>query len=99
MSKQPKKRWVHHVMATSFALSLPQGIFTGSAKDIARGLKQSAEASTMRKGSPFQSAMSMLNFYINRAGKNLKPHDKARLERAKNELRKLYGREPKRLIK
>ncbi len=93
--KKKKKLWVRHVMETSNALSLPEGVFQWSAKDIAKGLKESAEASTRRKGTPLQSAMSMLNFYINRAGKNLKPKDKLRLEKAKNELRKLFGREPK----
>ncbi len=90
-----KKRWVKQVMETSFALALPEGIFTWQPKKIAQGLKESAEASSMRKGTPFQSAMSMLTFYINRAGKNLKPKDKARLEKAKKELRTLFGREKK----
>jgi Protein of unknown function (DUF3175) len=56
-------------------------------------LKHSAEASKRRKGTPFQSAMSMLNFYINRAGKNLSPHRKAILEKAKGELRHAFRRD------
>jgi len=62
---------------------------------IAASLKKSAEASHKRKASPFQSAMSMLNFYENRAGKNLSKKEKAPLEKAKNKLRKLFGREEK----
>ncbi len=62
------------------------------ARCIARSLKRSAEASTRRKGTPLQSAMSMLNFYINRAGKTLDPKQKKMLERAKDELRALFGR-------
>ena len=60
---------------------------------IARSLKRSAEASARRKGTPYQSAMSMLNFYVNRAGRNLSGERRRALERAKVELRKLFGRE------
>ena len=74
----------------SFALDLEEGVFTwNSPRKIAESLKRSAEASSRRKGGPFQSAMSMLNFYINRAGKNLKPEKRAILEKAKEELNKL----------
>lgn len=61
-------------------------------KKIAQSLKRSAEESTRRKAKPFQPAMSMLNFYINRAGKNLKPERKKILEKVKVELRKVFGR-------
>jgi uncharacterized protein DUF3175 len=80
-------------MKRSDALDLERGVFTkGSARQIASSLKRSAMRSTRRKGTPYQSAMSMLNFHINRAGKDLTATQKARLERAKGELRKLFGR-------
>jgi hypothetical protein len=77
----------------STALDLERGVFTlKDPKKIAASLKRSAEASTRRKAEPFRSAMSMLVFYINRAGRNLKEADRARLERAKHELRKAFGK-------
>jgi hypothetical protein len=83
-------------MATSDALDLEKNIFRArDPKQIAASLKRSAERSKRRKGTPFQSAMSMLNFYINRAGKNLPAIEKRKLERAKAELRRQFGREPK----
>ncbi|MER3423424.1 MAG: hypothetical protein C4293_09535 [Nitrospiraceae bacterium] len=91
-----KKRryWSGAVMKHSHALDLEPGIFTSpSPHNIAASLKRSAEASKRRKGTPYQSAMSMLNFYINRAGKTLSARRKRILERAKTELRKLFGRE------
>lgn len=94
MPEKKDKRWVKHVMETSFTLTLPEGLFTRSAKEIAQGLKEAAEQAET-SGTKFQSAMSMLNFYINRAGKNLREIDRARLERAKVELRKLFGKEKK----
>ncbi len=85
------KNWSGEVTKHSIALDLETGIFTwNDPKKIAKSLKNSAENSTRRKGTPFQSAMSMLNFYINRAGKNLKPEKRNILEQAKAELRKLY---------
>jgi hypothetical protein len=90
------KKWSAKVTETSDALDLKQEIF--KSKDpgkVAESLKHSADESHRRKGSPFQSAMSMLNFYINRAGKNLTKTQKKPLESAKNKLRKLYGREEK----
>ena len=88
-----KKNWSGKVTKSSFALDLEEGIFTWSdPKKIALSLKKSAEQSTRRKAPPFMSAMSMLNFYINRAGKNLKPQRKRVLEQAKVELRKLFKR-------
>ncbi len=90
-SKTKKKNWSDYVTKHSFALSLEDGVFTwDDPRKIAESLKKSAEASSRRKGTPFQSAMSMLNFYLNRAGKNLKPARKRILEQAKTELRKLF---------
>jgi hypothetical protein len=83
-------------METSDALDLERGVFRGSdPRRIARSLKRSAERSRRRKAEPFRSAMSMLNFYINRAGKKLSPGRKRVLGRAKNELRRAFGRATK----
>lgn len=85
--------WSREVMKKSFALDLEPGVFTwNDPKKIAMSLKKSAETSLRKKTAPFQSAMSMLNFYINRAGKNLKPAQKRVLEQAKTELRKLFAK-------
>lgn len=90
-SKAQPKRWSKHVMETSNALDLDQGVFTwDDPRHIARSLKRSAERSQRRKSSPYRSAMSMLTFYINRAGKQLPQKQRARLEAAKDELRALY---------
>ncbi len=89
---KPKKYWSGDVTRRSNALDLDKDVFTW--KDphkIALSLKRSAETSARRKAHPFQSAMSMLNFYINRAGKNLPASRKKVLDRAKEELRKLYN--------
>lgn len=92
--KAAPKRWSQHVTETSNALDLEGGVFHWSdPKRIARSLKQSAEASKRRKTSPFQSAMSMLNFYINRAGSGLPAKQKRVLDQAKVELRKAFGRD------
>ena len=89
------KRWSQKVTETSYALDLERGIFDADdPKRIAASLKRSAEESARRKGTAYQSAMSMLNFYINRAGKNLSARRRAVLERAKVELRALFGRAP-----
>jgi Protein of unknown function (DUF3175) len=81
------------VTLQSNALDLEPGVFTwNDPKRIARSLRASAEQSSRRKGTPFQSAMSMLNFYINRGGSNLGGRQKTVLERAKEELRRLYNR-------
>ena len=89
-----KKNWSKYVTEHSFALELEEGVFTwDNPKKIAQSLKKSAEESLTRKGTPYQSAMSMLNFYINRAGKNLKPERRKILEEAKIELRKLFKKE------
>jgi hypothetical protein len=87
------KRWSQRVTETSDALDLDKGVFAlDSPRRIALSLKRSAERSRRRKADPFRSAMSMLNFYINRAGRNLPKARRNRLEAAKNELRRLYGR-------
>lgn len=90
---QKKKYWSDEVTKSSFALDLEEGVFTwDDPKRIAASLKKSAEDSIRRKAGPFQSAMSMLNFYINRDGKNLKPERKKVLEQAKVELRRLFNK-------
>jgi len=89
--RKNKRNWSDYVTKHSFALDLEGGVFTWEEpRKIAESLKKSAEASLRRKGMPFQSAMSMLNFYINRAGNNLKPTRKKILEQAKIELRKSF---------
>ncbi len=91
MPRATTKRWSKHVMETSNALDLEQSVFKkDNPQEIAKSLKRSAERSTRRKSEPFRSAMSMLNFYINRAGKNLPKKQKETLEKAKDELRELY---------
>lgn len=93
MKQRQKKKWSQYVTKHSFALQLEEGVFTwNNPKKIAQSLKKSAEESLNRKGTPYQSAMSMLNFYINRAGKNLKFERKKILEKAKKELRKLFNK-------
>jgi hypothetical protein len=88
-----KKSWSNYVTKNSYALDLEKNVFTwNDPRKIAESLKRSVEASNRRKAGPFQSAMSMLNFYINRAGKNLSEKRKTILTEAKNELRKLYGK-------
>jgi len=92
-SDDGSNRWSQGVTEGSDALDLEDGVFTW--KDparIARSLKRSAEASDRRKSSPYRSAMSMLTFYVNRAGKELDADQRKVLERAKDELRKQFGR-------
>ncbi|HVW99821.1 MAG TPA: DUF3175 domain-containing protein [Candidatus Babeliaceae bacterium] len=91
-STNKKKSWITIVGQTSNAMDIPVGLFKKPAKDIAQGLHDAVLASNRTKGTKFQSAMSMLNFYINRAGKKLKPDDKERLNQAKIELRKLFNK-------
>jgi hypothetical protein len=82
------------VTRESDALDLERGVFKlGSAKKIATSLKRSAERSRRRKAGAYRSALSMLTFYINRAGKNLPKTERSRLERAKVELKRQFGRE------
>lgn len=88
-----KDYWSDNVTKHSNALSLEEGVFTwDNPKKIALSLKKSAETSKRRKGTPYQSAMSMLNFYINRAGKSLSAKRRKILEQAKVELKKVFGR-------
>jgi hypothetical protein len=88
-----KRKWSAAVTRRSNALDLEPNVFTVTdARAIAKSLKRSAEASKRRKGTPFQSAMSMLNLYINRAGRNLPRRQKKVLEQAKGELRRVFGR-------
>lgn len=88
-----RKRWSQEVTEHSNALDLEEDVFLkDDPKAVAKSLKASAEASSRRKSSPFRSAMSMLTFYLNRAGSNLPEERKAVLEAAKNELRELYDR-------
>lgn len=91
-AKQPRN-WSARVTRESNALDLEAGVFTwDDPQRIAASLKRSAEASTRRKGDPFRSAMSMLVFYINRAGRKLDRRQKRVLEQAKQELRSLYNK-------
>jgi len=88
-----KKYWSGRVTRESNALDLEGGVFKlSSPRKIALSLKRSAETSLRRKADPFRSAMSMLNFYINRAGKNLPARRKKVLNKAKEELRLLFKR-------
>lgn len=87
------ERWSQKVTESSDALSLEHGVFAlEDPREIARSLKKSAEESKRRKSDPYRSAMSMLTFYINRAGKQLSAEQRERLEAAKNELRDLFGK-------
>lgn len=89
-----KKKWSADVTNHSNALDLEKGVFTlQDPRKIAESLKRSAEKSHRKKGTPYQSAMSMLTFYINREGRNLPEKQKNILENAKDELRVLYGRD------
>jgi hypothetical protein len=88
------------VAETSNALDLKEGVFKGSdPKKIARSLKASAEHSDRRKSDPYRSAMSMLTFYINRAGHNLPETQLKQIQAAKDELRKLFAKPPERMRK
>ena len=89
-----KKKWSQDVTENSDALDLEKGVFSqDNPKDIAKSLKRSAERSQRKKSSPYRSAMSMLTFYINRAGDELSKTRKQKLEKAKDELRKLFGKD------
>src|SRR6266496_5709813 len=93
MARGARKRWSQEVTESSNALDLDEGVFAkDDPRSIARSLKRSADRSRRRKSDPFRSAMSMLNFYINRAGRKLSRPRRARLEAAKEALRDLYGR-------
>src|SRR5881398_2514247 len=93
MASSKRKRWSRRVTQTSNALDLEQRVLSkDDPRSIARSLKRSADRSKRRKSDPFRSAMSMLTFYINRAGKQLSKARRKRLEAAKEELRDLYGK-------
>lgn len=92
--RRAPKRWSQRVTRESNALDLEPGVFKQtSAKKVAASLKRSAEASRRRKADAYRSALSMLTFYVNRAGKNLPKAQRTRLERAKLELKHQFGRE------
>ncbi len=92
-ARAPPRRWSAEVTRRSDALDLEQGVFTRSdPKEIAASLKRSAEASRRKKADSYRSALSMLSFYINRAGTNLSGARRSILTRAKTELRKQFGR-------
>ena len=91
--RSESRRWSARVTQRSNALDLQSKVFKSTnPRRIALSLKRSAQASKRRKGTPYQSAMSMLNFYINRAGKSLPQKQKRVLEQAKTELRDVFGR-------
>jgi hypothetical protein len=93
-AKRANKNWSAYVTKHSNALDLDPGVFTWKNPErIAGSLKRSAESSARRKSSPYRSALSMLTFHINRAGKSLPAGQKKVLEKAKVELRKKFGRE------
>jgi hypothetical protein len=101
MAKRRKKsggskrgnRWSARVTRESDALTLEKGVFTKSSpRKIARSLKRSADRSRRRKSNAYRSAMSMLTFFINRAGRGLSPTRRRKLQKAKDELRELYGK-------
>lgn len=88
-----RRYWSREVTRRSDALDLEGAVFKLPPREMARSLRRSADRSTRRKSSPFRSAMSMLTFYENRAGRNLSPSRKRAIRAAKEALRKLYGRE------
>jgi hypothetical protein len=93
MDRKAKKKWSRRVTSKSNALDLEAGVFTlEDPREIALSLKRSALRSKRRRTDPFRSAMSMLNFYINRAGRKLPLSHRQVLEQAKNELRDVFGR-------
>jgi hypothetical protein len=100
MVSKTKRKWSGKVTKHSHALDLEPRVFTWkNPKRIALSLKRSAEASKARKGSAFRSALSMLTFFINRAGKGLSAERRKTLQRAKDELRKQFGVEEKRGVR
>ena len=97
MTTPKSKRWSQRVTETSNALDLDKDVFSlDDPRSIARSLKRSAERSRRRKSDPFRSAMSMLTFYVNRAGSKLSKEKRDRLEAAKEELRALFRKDRKR---
>jgi hypothetical protein len=94
-NKRAKAGWVRRVQQTSDAMDIPPGLFTRRAPAIARGLKRAVQTSSRTKGTKFQSAMSMLNWFINRGGRGLSKERRQELELAKDELRKVFRRRPR----
>ncbi len=94
-AREASRYWSRAVTERSNALDLEEGVFTLDPAAMARSLQRSAEQSTRRKSSPFRSAMSMLTFYENRAGRNLSPARREAIRLAKDELRRLFGRAPR----
>ena len=95
MTRPKARRWSQRVTEKSSALDLQPGVFSlDDPREIARSLKRSAQRSDRRRTSAYRSAMSMLTFYVNRAGRRLTRAQRARLERAKDELRALFGKGP-----
>jgi len=93
MAKQRARKWSAEITGHSDALDLERSVFkSDDPRRIAKSLKRSAERSERRKSGPFRSAMSMLSFYVNRGGSNLSARRKRTLEKAKDELRRLFGR-------
>jgi uncharacterized protein DUF3175 len=90
--RRSAKKWSARVTRESDALTLQDKVFKGTPSQIAKSLKRSAERSRRRKSSPYRSAMSMLTFYINRAGKNLSATQRKKLEAAKGKLREEFGK-------
>jgi hypothetical protein len=88
-------KWSQRVTETSDAMDLQANVFKRTPRAIAASLKRSAERSHRRKSPPYRSAMSMLTFYINRGGRNLSAAQRAKLEKAKDELRRLFGKKPR----
>lgn len=93
---RPQRKWSRGVTERSNALDLERGVFKLPPREMAQSLKRSADRSSRRKASPLRSAISMLTFYENRAGRNLSASRKQAIHRAKDELRKLYGRKSRR---
>lgn len=94
MARMASRKWSQKVTETSDALTLEDKVFTKKdPRAIARSLKRSADSSRKRKSTPYSSAMSMLTFYINRAGEGLSATERKRLDKAKDELRDLYGKQ------
>jgi hypothetical protein len=91
--KKKTRKWSAKVTESSDAMTLQKSVFKKSPHAIALSLKRSAEKSHRRKSAPFRSAMSMLTFYINRAGKNLTSAQRKKLDVTKDELRKVFHRE------
>ncbi|MGH7994820.1 MAG: DUF3175 domain-containing protein [Opitutaceae bacterium] len=93
-TRKTVRRWSGRVTATSHAMDLEPGVFKGSdPKRIAASVKRSAERSRHLKTTPYRSALSMITFYSNRGGRNLTAQKKAVLQRAKGELKRLFGKD------